>query len=356
MRLGGYILVEATLAAALLTGAGVVGVAGVTRIRQAWRHAAVPLVEEPAPGLRSRPELSSLPDLRVVLESAGTFLGMSDELLLERVRTQPIVRFKLNHGGSSLSFRVDFADGSRAAWKPIQTNLQTVPRKEVAAYRINRLLGLNAVPPAAPRVVTRDELFGHLHPDSEAALPRIREETVFDDNGRTVGTASYWIPVIRDSGFDVAPRRQQAETWLAQGEPIPMEQRAMAAQLSDLTVFDFLTANTDRYSGGNMKMSPDGEQLFFMDNTMSFFVELDGKDRNRQELFKAQRFSRALYQALDRIDVATLERILSRDDGGSGEILTAAEIRAVVSRREVVRHYIGDLIAEYGAKSVLVFP
>ena len=66
---------------------------------------------------------------------------MSDELLLERVRNQPIVRFKVNHGGSSMSFRVDFADGSRAAWKPIQTNLQTIPRKEVAAYRLNRLLG-----------------------------------------------------------------------------------------------------------------------------------------------------------------------------------------------------------------------
>ena len=83
---------------------------------------------------------------------------MSDELLLERVRTQPIVRFKFNHGGSSISFRVDFADGSRAAWKPTQTNTQTIPRKEIAAYRLNRLLGLNAVPPAAPRAVSRDEL------------------------------------------------------------------------------------------------------------------------------------------------------------------------------------------------------
>ncbi len=94
---------------------------------------------------------------------------MSDELLLERVRTQPIVRFKLNHGGSSLSFRVDFADGSRAAWKPTQTNTQTIPRKEVAAYRLNRLLGLNAVPPAAPRAVSRDELLSHLHPESRVS-------------------------------------------------------------------------------------------------------------------------------------------------------------------------------------------
>ena len=88
---------------------------------------------------------------------------MSDELLLDRIRSLPIKRFKLNHGGSSLSFRVEFSDGSRAAWKPAQTNMQTIPRKEIAAYRLNRLLGLNAVPPAAPRAVTRDELFEHLH-------------------------------------------------------------------------------------------------------------------------------------------------------------------------------------------------
>jgi hypothetical protein len=367
VRLGGYILVEAALAATLATAVGVAGFEGLTRARAWWRGQAAAAatvaaadsrdVDPGRPGqLRAHAELSSLPDLRVALESAGTFLGMSDELLLARVRTQPIARFKVNHGGSSLSFRVEFADGSRAAWKPAQTNLQTIPRKEIAAYRLNRLLGLNAVPPAAPRAVTRDELLAHLHPDSLPAIPRIRAETIFDPSGRTMGAASYWIPVIRDSGFDVAPARQQAEAWLAQGEAIPMEQRAMAAQLSDLAVFDFLTANTDRYSGGNMKMSSDGGQLFFMDNTLSFFLELDGKDRNRQALFKTQRFSRALYGALDRIDAPTLDRILGEDSGSPLEILTAAEIRAVVTRRDLARRYIDDLIAQYGRKSVLFFP
>jgi len=360
VRLVGYVLIETSLAATMLAGLGFAGVEGVIRARAFMRdrRAVAALASSaPPPELRSRGDLSSLPDLRVALESAGTFLGMSDELLLQRVRTQPIARFKLNHGGSSLSFRIDFADGSRAAWKPAQTNGQTVPRKEVAAYRLNRLLGLNSVPPSAPRAVTRDELFEHLHPDSLPALPRIRAETMFDPGGRTTGAASYWIPVIRDSGFDVAPGRQQVEAWLSQGEPIPMEQRAIAAQLSDLAVFDFLTANTDRYSGGNMKMSPDGEQLFFMDNTMSFFLELEGKDKTRQALFRTQRFSRALYQALGRIDVATLRRILGEEDTGTaGAVLSPPEIRAVVGRRDLVRRYIDDLIAQYGAKNVLYFP
>src|SRR6266404_5651021 len=171
---------------------GFVGTRGLDHFRQtvAAHHASATVA--PPPVLTPRRDLSHVPDLRVALESAGTFMGMSDELLLERVRTQPIVRFKVNHGGSSLSFRIEFADGSRAAWKPTQTNTQTIPRKEVAAYRLNRLLGLNAVPPAAPRAVSREDLLSHLHPESLPLLPRIQAETIFGPGGKAVGTASYW--------------------------------------------------------------------------------------------------------------------------------------------------------------------
>jgi hypothetical protein len=272
------------------------------------------------------------------------------------VRTQPIARFKLNHGGSSLSFRVDFADGSRAAWKPMQTNMQSVPRKEVAAYRLNRLLGLHAVPPAAPRAVTRDELLEHLHPDSLAALPRIKAETVFGPEGRTIGTASYWIPIIKDSGFDTPDGRKQTQAWLTIGQEIPPDRLSMAAQVSTLIVFDFLTSNPDRYSGGNMKMSEDGKQLYYMDNTMSFYVDGSGNERNREVLFKTQRFSRALYEALDRVTVANLQRALAEELDTPYEILTPAEIAAVAARRAVVKRYLGDLIAQHGEHAVLFFP
>ena len=277
--------------------------------------------------------------------------------MLERVRTHPpIVRFKLNHGGSSLSFRIDFADGSRAAWKPTQTNTQTIPRKEIAAYRLNRLLGLNAVPPAAPRPVAREELLAHLHPESLSQLPRIEAETIFGPGGTTLGTASYWIPVIKDSGFDTPAGQQLAQTWLSQGQSIPPDQRDMAAQLSDLVVFDFLTANPDRLSGGNMKMSPDGKQLYFMDNTMSFFVEPTGNAKTREALLKVQRFSRATVAALDRITVPTLELVLADESGTPYDILTPAEIGAVVARRDVVRQYVAVLVNQFGAGDVLAFP
>src|SRR6476659_8949031 len=303
-------MIELCLASALLAAGGICASRAVHYLRaDVTTQGAAPAV--PASPLGAHGDLSSLPDVRVALETTGTFLGMSDELLLERVRTQPIAKFKLNHGGSSLSFRVDFADGSRAAWKPMQTNMQSVPRKEVAAYRLNRLLGLHAVPPAAPRAVTREELLEHLHPESLVALPRIKAETVFGPDGRTIGTASYWIPIIKDSGFDTPEGRKQTQAWLTIGQEIPAERLSMAAQVSTLVVFDFLTANPDRYSGGNMKMSPDGKQLFFMDNTMSFYVDGNGYERNREVLFKTQRFSRSLYEALDKITIPNMQRALA---------------------------------------------
>jgi hypothetical protein len=355
MRLPGYVFLELLVLGTLASGAVVVGFVGVRQLRGAIASRDAAPLPSGAPPTERR-ELSSPPEMRVSLESTGTFLGMSDELLLERVRTQPITRFKQNHGGSSLSFRIDFADGSRAAWKPTQTNLQSVPRKEIAAYRLNRLLGLHAVPPAAPRAVTREELFAHLHPDSVAALPRIKAETVFGPNGTTIGTASYWIPVIKNSGFDTPEGKKLTQAWLTQGQDIPAESVSMAAQVSSLIVFDFLTSNPDRYSGGNMKMSEDGKQLFFMDNTMSFFVDGDGYEKNREVLFRTQRFSRKLYDALDRVTVPNLNSALAEELGTPYEILTPAEIAAVVSRRQVVQRYIQTLVAQFGERNVFAFP
>jgi hypothetical protein len=354
VRLPGLILAELTIAATVVAGGGYGAVRATRQVRGVLAARAI-AQRVPAP-LAPRKDLSSLAEPLIALEASGTFMGMSDELLLERVRTQPIVRFKVNHGGSSLSFRIDFADGSRAAWKPNQTNLQTIPRKEIAAYRLNRLLGLNAVPPAAPRAVDREELLSHLHPESIPLIPRIEAETIFGPGGKTVGTASYWIPVIKDSGFDTPEGQRVAQTWLTQGEVIPADQREMAAQLSNLAVFDFLTCNPDRLSGGNMKMSPDGKQLYYMDNTMSFFVEPAGKEKTREELMRVQRFSRATYAALDRISVPALEQILSVETGTPYEILTPAEIRAVVARRDVVREYVAVLVGQFGDGKVFAFP
>jgi len=357
MRLAGCVAMELVVAASLLGGTAVGTARGLAFAQAFWTTRSGAGVPGRVPGrlaLAPRQDLSTEFKTMVATEASGTFLGMSDDLLLARLGSQPVTRLKLNRGGSSLSFRVDFADGSRAAWKPAQTNGQTVPRKEIAAYRLNRLLGLSAVPPAIARAISRDDLFERLHPESLPALPRIRAETIVGPSGMVAGEASYWIPVIRDSSFDTPTGRQQMADWLTQGQPIPYAARSMVAQEAMLVVFDFLIANPDRHSGGNMKTSADGSRLFFMDNTMAFFLDPEGPDKNRGWLQKTQRFSRALHEALDRVDAATLRPLMLDPDGT--EILTDAEIRAVVARRQYVQRYVAGLIKQFGERKVLCFP
>jgi hypothetical protein len=105
-----------------------------------------------------------------------------------------------------------------------------------------------------------------------------------------------------------------------------------------------------------MLTNEDGSRLLFMDNTLSFFIEPQGSEKNRIALARAQRFSRRLTQALDRISEETLTHILTQASEGDYEILTKPEIRAVVARRDYILKYIDGLIATYSANEVLYFP
>jgi hypothetical protein len=205
-----------------------------------------------------------------------------------------------------------------------------------------------------PRAISQTALYDLLHAESLPEVPRIRAQVIVGPGGTISGAASYWIPIIKDSGLDTPAARRDTTAWLTQGQPLPYDKRALAAQLSNMAVFDFLIANPDRYSGGNMKMSADGSRLFFMDNTMSFFLDADGNERNREVLLGTQRFSRRLVAALEHLDVSTLRRVLREPDGT--DILTGAEVQAVVSRRKFVERHVASLIAAHGEAKVLAFP
>jgi hypothetical protein len=252
----------------------------------------------------------------------------------------------------TISFHLYFSDGSGAAFKPEQINPQTVPRKEIAAYRINRMLGLNAVPPATARTLHRDDLVGKLPPEAAFLANRIDAETTFDEEGFTRGELSYWIPVIADSHLDAPETVLQWTKWLTPGEEIPPDKVGLMAQLSSLLVLDMLTNNSDRFSGGNLLTSSDGKILFYMDNTFGFQVEPEGHIRCRQYLFRCEKFSRKLVEALRRLDLPSLRRALESEPG----VLSEAELQSVIARRGVTLRYVDGLVAAFGADQVLVFP
>jgi hypothetical protein len=54
--------------------------------------------------------------------------------------------------------------------------------------------------------------------------------------------------------------------------------------------------------------------------------------------------------------VPRLEHLLAQEIDSPYEILTPAEMRAVVARRDAAKKYIDGLLALYGERNVLVFP
>jgi hypothetical protein len=347
VRLWSFVLLEVTAVA----GLGVVVVGGA---RTLWAGASMESHARARTTMVLPVEPQQLePDpIEVASDAAGTFLGMKDELLLERMQTAEIAKTKLNKGGSSISFRLDFADGSRASFKPEQINPQTVPRKEIAAYRIGRILGVNHVAPATHRTLHRDELIGKLPPEMAFFEKRINAETIFDAEGFTRGEVQYWIPVIIDSHLDTLENVLAWWRWMTIGEEIPDDRVGIMEQLSSLLLFDLLTNNSDRFSGGNLMTSPDGKTLFWMDNTFGFQIEPEGHIRCRTYLFRCQKFSRRFVDALRKLDLAALRRGLEAEPG----VLSDAEMRSVVARRDVALRYVDGLIGQFGEDKVLVFP
>ncbi|RMH44815.1 MAG: hypothetical protein D6689_01480 [Deltaproteobacteria bacterium] len=349
--------VELAVGVSLAAGLALAGTAGVRELRGRWAHAGR---APAAPAERVEIRWPERPSLGPVRRALGLFRGVADDQLLAPLRTGEIDRVAFNLGGSSISLRIDFDNGARAAFKPRQTNWQTVPRREVAAYRINRLLGLSTVAPAIGRMFRVDDILSHLEPDSAYIAPRLRAEMIQND-GWVVGELSWWIPRIAKPRIDGYPvdSVDGVVTWhryLTIGEPVPYREARLVAQISDMVVFDFLINNLDRWSGGNVRSSPDGSFLYYMDNTLSFGRQPAGAEKVRSYLMKVQKFSRSLVAALRALDEEAVRAALADDPGPFHELLDDSEVAALMARRDYALRYIDDLIARHGADNVLVFP
>jgi hypothetical protein len=293
----------------------------------------------------------------------GRFLGKSDEELLAPFLDSPVKAVKLNRGGSSLSLRIDFESGGRAACKPNQVHMHSQPRREIAAYRINRLLGLSSVSPAIGRRFRVAELADRFKVDARKDRARFMAELLpeREGSGTVIGELTWWIselaPAMIDNfEIDTVDGVVTWKRYLTAGNDIPPESRSIAGQVSDLLLFDFIINNSDRWSGGNIKSSLGGTVLVFLDNTLSFGGDPNGHNRVRTYLQRSQRFSRRLVDRLRQLDQHMLEEALTRDIDPFPLLLEKYELRAVLKRRDVAIRYIDDLIAQHGEDAVLWFP
>ncbi|HTR54248.1 MAG TPA: hypothetical protein VMJ10_26330 [Kofleriaceae bacterium] len=364
MRLGTCIALELVVAAgsvsALVLGVGrAVDVAGDYFSTHEAAAAAPPppsrqLALVPLPGA----------ELHVAAPAAEpTVFDGPDELLLAPLAATPVTAIKLNHGGTSLSLRVEFASGARAAFKPQQIHPQSDPRKEIAAYRIDRLLGIGHVSPAKPVAFTMDALVAAADPATrDYTAGRLQDEAIAKD-GIVRGELQWWIPEIRDvmmGGYRVDEKAGMEiwEAYLQVGVAIPPDVRPMVAQLAACVLFDVLIDNADRWTGNNTKGSVDGKTLYFMDNTLSFSQFTLGHATNLAPLYKIQVFPRGLVARMRALTADQLERALSLGDdpAGMGPLLQPGEIQALLGRRDHLMQYIDALVAELGENQVLALP
>ena len=363
MRLGTCIALELVVAAGA-AGGFVLGTGRALDRAGAYlaTHEAAAASRTPAPVFAVSPLPSGRLEVAAPIPEATVFDG-PDDLLLAPLGATPVTHVKLNHGGTSLSLRVDFASGARAAFKPQQIHLQSDPRKEIAAYRIDRLLGIGHVPPARAVALPVDALVAATDPDArDYTAGRIASEAIAR-GGVVRGELSWWIPEIRDAriGGVRIDDKQGMDLWqsyLQAGVHIPPELEPLLAQISACVLFDVLIDNADRWTGNNTKGSPDGKTLYFMDNTLAFSQFTLGHETNLKPLYAIQVFPRRLVERLRALTYEQLAAALDVGDDptGLGPLLEPAEIRAILARRDHLVRYLDALVADLGENAVLALP
>lgn len=361
MRLATCIALELAIAAGAVGGVWV----GVT---SAIRSAAdiTPAYAASPDRVRAVPEVlpaATLVTLPVAAPAPNNIFGVHDDALLAPLGAAPVTRMKLNRGGTSLSLRLDFANGARASFKPEQTFAQSDPRREIAAFRIDRLLGIGHIAPTKEASFVLKDLLAVAEPPGLRAYYAERlEEATARAGGVVHGELQWWIPDIKlarlaGQRIDEPGGRALWITYLQVGAQPPVEMRGLLAQISTCILFDLLIDNADRWSGSNTMMSPDGRLLYFMDNTLSFSLARFGHEINVLSLRQIQQFSRSVVDAMRALTHDQLvEALAPAPDSKLGPLLKPAEIRAIILRRDHILRYLDQLIEQFGEDAVLAFP
>jgi len=264
-------------------------------------------------------------------------------------------------GTSSVVFRMRLRSEHTAAFKPRSRQHRRGYRAEVAAYRLAQLLALDNVPPAVVRAIPMREIRERVHPryaDAET-WNEIEQWCLRDPDGRVRGAAIYWVPEMEDRRLERAEQVVRWRAWLRQGNSVPEARQALARDLANMLAFDYLIGNWDRFSGGNMKVSPDGSRLFIRDHNVAFAARLPPRvhTRLRDRLTYTEKFSRQLIERIERMDEAAIERALAADPSHADEpLLNDEQIAGVLERRRTLLSYVGSLVDRFGEQAVLAFP
>lgn len=273
------------------------------------------------------------------------YAGVAEDEIIAALRNRPILAMR-EVGNTSINLRCDLEGDIDGAYKPSESRHLQHFRGEIGGFRVAQLLGLERVPPAVLRRVRREEM------PAGASLSRVR----FRD-GVSWGAMIYWVPVLRSAQIYSGPTLDRWTRLLTQGEPIPDAERARAEDVSTIIAFDFLIGNWDRWHGTNTLQDRDG-RLVFRDNNGGFYEPMPS---GRYEIILAwfqrvQKFSRAFVDHARALSLPSLRASIAEDSLGDEPLLTDAQLRGVLRRRDTLVQYVDALVQIHGEADVYAFP
>ncbi len=310
-------------------------------------------------------------------DQAG-FLGEPDGPRIESLRSSDIVSMKKGRGGRSLAFKIKLADGTVGYFKPKQSFSAAHWYSEVAAYYLDRELGLGRVPPTTGRRLNWAEL------ERAAGGDRRVDELQIDKDGTIEGAFVWWIPdpLVRlklgrkwekwvrvQKTLPITPYQRPVDYRSdLNGRPGVREatnpSRPLAtspdtedrkAELSDMIVFDYLIQNVDRWGGNftNVRTRGKGGPLIYLDNGAGFWLGEQRLGLMEARLRALQRFRRSTVEAVRKLDVERLARRLATDP--LAPVLNERQLEGLKSRRRALLAHVDEMIRRFGEEEALAW-
>lgn len=268
--------------------------------------------------------------------------------------SRPVAARSIGHTSYVLKVKLD--NGLAVAYKP-RSRLPLGDRRyrgEIAAYRLGRALGLDNVPCAFPRAFPASELRAALA--TKEAAEEFDRKALLEPTGVVRGALIPWIERYEELPLEKRAARIGWEQWLTDPRAqIPPADRPLARALSTMLAFDYVTANWDRWSGGNVVRDGATGTVLFVDNDGAFY-ELPPQSLAGQAEFlrKVLRFSRSFVAALRGLDGAALRDVFGEEQPDQ-PLLPDRTIEQVDARRQTVLGFVDAQALRWGEATTLSF-
>jgi hypothetical protein len=296
---------------------------------------AVPVVAAPA---------EAVPAPAPAASEVRMFRGRSEDEWLRLMTERAPLRVRERFHSTMYVFHVELEGGVEVSFQPARPGQEHFWRHEIVSYHLARLLGIsNRVPPTVGRRIPARVFGRHLTGTG----------IVVDRNDTVAGSASVWMPTLASARMHLAPARRVWSSWMNPANPLPDEHRERARQVSEVLVFDFLTANYDRWNCCNITVDENND-LVFRDNDAGWVPSVINRVTSPNVVRRVPRY---LFEAVQRVTPEMVRDSVARDPMAREHRLVDPEALAgYARRREALLQQLRANIARHGEAAVLAWP